>query len=108
MSSFCERFSPELVEFLHECVLHCMEQLSSLPGRKLKEAIAFLKDVVVRDSSVIRLNAKLAKIWPATRSGRIAAGIKVSAIISMAEGGPKSVRIYGERQSEIKTVRIGK
>ncbi|RLG31347.1 IS4 family transposase [Methanosarcinales archaeon] len=49
----------------------------------------------------------LADLWPATRSTRVAAGIKVSCIVSAVADGVKSVKLFPERTSEIKTLRIG-
>ena len=48
-----------------------------------------------------------AKIWPATRTKKVAAGVKVSCVVSAVADGPKSVRIYPERNSEAKILRLG-
>jgi len=71
--SFYERFTPELVKFLHACVLHGLENITQGPNRILKENLAGFKDLVTSDNTVIRLHEKLAKKWPATRSRKIAA-----------------------------------
>jgi hypothetical protein len=39
-SSFYDRFTPELVRFLHACVLHGLEDITQEPNRKLKYQIA--------------------------------------------------------------------
>jgi IS4 transposase len=49
----------------------------------------------------------LAKKWPATRTKKIAAGVKVSLLVSAVADGPKTVALRGERTSEVKTLRIG-
>jgi len=105
--SFYERFSPELVEFLHRCVLHGLENIAQKPNRKLKEKLKAFIDLVIQDSTIIRLNEKLAKIWPAVRSRKVAAGVKISLLVSAIADGPKRVALFGERKSEIKTLRIG-
>ena len=38
---------------------------------------------------------------------KIAAGVKVSMLVSAVSDGPKRVALYGERTSEVKTLRIG-
>jgi len=107
MSSFYERFSPELVKFFHQCAIHGIEFLAQTPGRILKTKLDGFKDLIIVDSTIIRLNAKLAKKWPATRTRKVAAGIKVSTIISAVADGPKKIRIFGERTHDIKTITIG-
>lgn len=106
-SSFYERFTPELVKFLRACVLHGLENITQSPNRILKERLAGFKDLVIQDSTVIRLHENLAKKWPATRSKKVAAGVKVSLLISAVADGAKRVMLRGERTSEVKTLRIG-
>jgi len=105
--SFYERFSPELVRFLHACVVHGMEQLAETSHLALQKRLSRFKDLLIQDSTVIRVHEKLAKKWPAVRSRKVAAGVKVSLLVSAICDGPKRVMITGERTSEIKTLRIG-
>jgi putative transposase len=53
------------------------------------------------------LHEVLAEEFPAARSRKVAAGVKVSLLVSAVADGPKSISIYGERTSEINTLRIG-
>jgi len=106
-SSFYERFTPELVKFLHVCVLHGLEDITQRPNRVLKDKLAGFEDIVAQDSTVIRLHEQLAEIWPATRTKKVAAGVKVSLLISAVAGGPKSVALRGERTSDVKMLQIG-
>jgi putative transposase len=106
-SSFYDRFTPELVKFIHACVLHGLEDITQSPNRKLNDKLAGFKDLVTQDSTVIRLHEKLADKWPATRTIKAAAGVKVSLLISAIADGPKRIALHGERTSEVKTLRIG-
>lgn len=106
-SSFYKRFDRELVRFLHECVLHGIEELARGPERVLKERLRVFRDVLVQDSTVLRLHEALAKKWPATRARNVAAGVKVSVVVSAVADGVKSVRLFGERESEVHTLRLG-
>jgi putative transposase len=106
-SSFYERFTPKLVKFIHACVLHGMENIMQTPNIKLKDKLANFKDLITQDSTIIRLNKKLADKWPAARTKKVAAGVKVSLLISAVADGPKRIALYGERISEVKTLRIG-
>jgi len=107
ISSFYDRFTPEMVDFLRKCVLHAIEFQAQQPGRVLDDKLKRFKDLVIQDSTIIRLHESLAKIWPAARTKKIAAGVKVSCIVSAVADSPKSVRIYPERTSEAKILRLG-
>lgn len=102
-----DRFTPELAEFLRECVLHAIEFQVQQQSRVLGEKLNGFKDIIIQDSSIIRLHESLANLWPATRSTRVAAGIKVSCIVSVVADGVKSVKLFPERTSEVKTLNIG-
>ena len=107
ISSFYDRFTPEMVDFLRKCVLHAIEFQAQQTGRILDAKLKRFKDLVIQDSTIIRLHESLAKIWPAARTKKIAAGVKVSCIVSAVADSPKSVRIYPERTSEAKILRLG-
>jgi IS4 transposase len=62
---------------------------------------------MIQDSTIIRLHESLANKWPATRSKRVAAGVKVSFLTSAVANGPKSISILPENTSEMKTLKIG-
>ena len=48
---FYERFTPELVEFLHQAVLLALARFRHGPGNHLKEKVAHLADILVQDST---------------------------------------------------------
>lgn len=106
-SSWYYRFTPELVAFLRECVARGLEYLAQEPSRSLSERLSPFKDVLIQDSTIVRLHEKLAKIWPATRSRKVAAGVKVAVLTSAIASGPKSVALFAENTNELKTLKIG-
>ena len=106
-SSWYRRFTPELVEFLKVCVIHAIEQLALEQNKVLSEKLARFKDVLIQDSTIIRLHKSLAKKWPAARSKTVAAGIKVGMLVSAVANSPKSIGIYAETTNELKTLGIG-
>ncbi len=106
-SSWYYRFTPELVAFLRECVARGLEYLAQEPSRSLSERLSPFQDVLIQDSTIVRLHEKLAKIWPATRSRKVAAGVKVSVLTSAIASGPKSVALFAENTNELKTLKIG-
>jgi IS4 transposase len=106
-SGWYERFTPELVAFLKACVLHGIEHLGQETNRRLSTKLRRFEDLLIQDSTIIRLHEKLAKRWPAARTRKVAAGVKVSLLVSAVVDGPKRIAIFGERMSEVKTLRLG-
>jgi len=106
-SSWHDRFTPELVKFLRECVIHGIEHISQEPSRILGKRLASFRDVMIQDSTIIRLHESLADKWPATRSKKVAAGVKVAFLTSAVANSPKSISILPENTSEMKTLKIG-
>ncbi|AKB51790.1 Mobile element protein [Methanosarcina barkeri str. Wiesmoor] len=106
-SSWYYRFTPELVEFLHQCVIHGMEELAKEPGRKLSKKLETFQDVVIQDSTIVRLHSSLADKFPAARSRTVAAGVKVGVMVSAIANGPRTIALYSEKTAEIKTLKIG-
>jgi putative transposase len=96
-SSWYDRFTPELVEFLHQCVIHGIEELAKEPGRKLSKKLENFQDVLIQDSTIVRLHSSLAAKFPAARSRTVAAGVKIGVLISAVVNGPKTISLYSER-----------
>lgn len=106
-SSFYERFTPEMVRFLRLCLAHGLSQLRQEPGSTLDERLERFHDVFLQDSSVVRLHAKLATKWPATRTRTPAAGVKVATLVSLKANGPHRVELHPETIAEITTLKVG-
>jgi len=106
-SSWYDRFTPELVAFLKACIIHGIEHLGKETSRTLNHRINSFEDVLIQDSTIIRLHEKLANKWPAARVKKLAAGVKVAFLISAVANGPKNISLYAERTNELKTLRIG-
>jgi IS4 transposase len=106
-SSWYYRFTPEMVEFLHQCVIHGIQDLAKNSHVKLGAKLQSFEDILIQDSTIVRLHKDLAEKFPAARSRTVAAGIKVSVLVSAVANGPKTVALYGERVSDIKTLKIG-
>ncbi|MGI0128926.1 MAG: IS4 family transposase [Thermoplasmata archaeon] len=104
---FYLRFTPELSKFLKRCLEHALGELAHEPGRTLDPRLATFEDILVKDSTVVRLHASLATKWPATRSRKVAAGVKIDTLVSVRANGPKSLALVGERTAEAKLLRVG-
>jgi putative transposase len=105
--SWYERFTPELVTFLRTCVTHAIEHLANEQNQFLNEKLSQFQDILIQDSTIIRLHESLSKKWPATRTRKAAAGVKVGLLVSAVSNGPKTVGLYAENTTELKTLRIG-
>jgi hypothetical protein len=101
------RFTPELSRFLKRCLEHALGELAHEPGRELDPKLAAFEDIFLKDSTVVRLHASLATKWPATRSRKIAAGVKVDTLVSVRANGPKTLALVGQRTPEVKLLRVG-
>jgi putative transposase len=112
MGGFYERFTPELVEFLRRCVAYGLTQLRASPGNRLTPKLARFTDLLIQDSTVIRLFAALAKVYPPTRLAKNTksnrtAGVKVTTLFSARANGPTRLELFPETTSEIDTLKIG-
>ena len=99
---FHGRFTPELVEFLRQCVAYGLAQLRARPGNRLTPKLAHFTDLLIQDSTVIRLFAALAKFYPPTRLAKNTksnrtAGAKVATLFSARANGPARLELVPEQ-----------
>jgi len=106
-ASFYDRFTPELVEFLHLCVAHGLSQLKAAPGNRLSPKLAAFEDVLIQDSTIVRLSASLATHYPPVRASLPTAGAKIATLVSIRSNGPKRVELMPESVSERDTLKPG-
>jgi IS4 transposase len=106
-SSWYYRFTPELVAFLKACVIHGIEYLAQEQSHNLNKKLLKFQDVLIQDSTIVRLHTSLAKLYPAARSKGEAAGLKIAVLVSAVGNTPESISIYKERTNELKTIRVG-
>ena len=103
-SSFYDRFSPQLVAFLKECLTHGISQMAKSSNVTLSCKLEEFKDLVVADGVLVRLHKNLARQFPGSRSE---AELKIHSVISVTGGGPKSISFHAGKTAEVKTMRIG-
>jgi len=106
-SSFYDRFTADALIFVNECLNNLMLKQSNCVNADLKGYIQRFQDVLIVDNTIVRVHSKLAEKYPATRSRRVAAGIKVSVLLSVIRNGPQSVSFYPEKTNDAKTLTIG-
>lgn len=102
-SAFYDRFTPQLVAFLKECLAHGIAELSANASLALSEKLKGFKDLVVADGTLVKLHENLIKQYPGARSK---AELKIHTVVGIT-GGVKSVQLYPGKTAEVKTLRIG-
>jgi hypothetical protein len=107
ISSFNDRFTSKTEDFLKKCVIHALEFQAQKHCLELRKKLQIFKDILIQDSTIIRLHESLANLWPAARSKKVAAGLKLSCVISVVADSVKTVRLFSERTAEVKTLRLG-
>jgi putative transposase len=67
-SSWHDRFTPELVKFLRDCVIHGIEHISQEPSRILGKRLAGFRDVMIQDSTIIVFSKTIYNLYLAKTS----------------------------------------
>lgn len=108
IQSFKKRFDQNKVNFLSFILEHYISvMISECPAQFKNQATRF-KDILIQDSSIIRLSRKLVGEFPAARSRNNASGLKIHAVFSARAHSVKTIEITGERIHDSQVVRIGR
>ena len=110
-SSFYERFDDELVVFLKKVLKHLCK--CNMKGRgKLKKKLKRFQELVISDTTVIKLHDLLEKVFPSVRKGKGRGKVKSSAKIHYSTGindiAPSSVVVTSETVRDITKLKIDK
>ena len=106
-SAFYDRFTPKLVRLLNTALGDVMDKTSRMNGA-LRGALASFKDVLLTDSTVVRLHDLLQKSFPACRTNHTQAALKAHVILSVTGRGPASVKVTSERVHDGPVLRAGR
>jgi IS4 transposase len=107
-SSFYNRFNPGMARLMQACFLQALENARS-KGRRFQRLSAALRkfaDVIITDSSVVRLHKKLEKLFPGARTNHSPAALKVHAVLN-AKGSGLSVKISAGKKADVKAFSVG-
>ena len=107
-SSFVDRLDDSAARFFAAVLNDCMRSPVSGMTLELQDRYARFATVFIQDSTIIRLNKKIADRFPAARSKTAAAGVKVAYLLNVLASGPRTASIVSERKAEVKTPRIGR
>ena len=109
-SSFYERLNGRLALFMRKILDLVISRLKNPPD-VLRKTLKAFKDLVVIDSTLIRLNDLLGDVYPATglRGGNkpIIAQAKVQVVMSATAAAPRFLNLVEGKRYEGKTIEIG-
>ena len=106
-SSFYDRFTKGLAKLM-KSVLGAVLAKAEAFGRQPQGVLSAFQEVLMADSTVIRLHDLLKARWPACRTNHTQAALKAHVILSVEGYGPKSVRVTSERVHDGPVLRAGK
>jgi putative transposase len=106
-SAFYDRFTPQLVRLLKTLLGEVMDKTAPMRGA-LRGSLACFKDVLLADSTVIRLHDLLQKSFPACRTNHTLAALKAHVILSVTGRGPTSIKVTSERVHDGPVLRAGR
>ena len=95
-SSFYDRFNARLVVFLKAAVEHALGEFR-LAFQALSDRFDAFEDVMITDSTVIKLHDALAKLFPGCRTNTAPASVKLHAVMSVKGCGRSSVKLTNGR-----------
>jgi putative transposase len=98
-SSFYQRFSPGLARLFKKLLARAFEESLGV-ARGLEGPLAAFRDVILTDSTVIRLHDLLEKRFPACRTNHTKAALKAHTIMSVRGVGEQSIKVTAEREHD--------
>jgi putative transposase len=106
-SAFYDRFNAALVRLLKHLVAEVMESL--VPAAyAFGGTLAAFREVLVADSTVIRLHDLLQRAFPACRTNHTLAAAKLHVVFNATAAGMHSIRLTGERVHDGPVLRAGR
>lgn len=106
-SAFYDRFSAGLVRLLRAVLADLIDETASR-ARCISGNLAGFKDVVIADSTVIKLHDLLGQVFPACRTNHTQAALKAHVILSVRGAGPHSIKVTSERVHDGPVLRAGR
>ena len=95
-SSFYDRFNSHLVAFLKGAIEHALGEFR-LAFQTLSKRFDAFKDILITDSTVIKLHDALAKHFPGCRTNSAPASVKLHAVLSVKGRGKSTVKLTNGR-----------
>jgi len=98
-SSFYDRFTPALAKLMKRLALQSLERLD-VGSHRLTRNLATFRDLLLIDSTVIRLHDLLKGAFAACRTNHTKAAAKLHVVMSVLKASPTQVRLTPERTND--------
>jgi len=105
-SAFYDRFTKSLAVFFRYVVEELLERLEETETR-FQGVLQSFRDVVVTDSTLVKLHDLLERRYPACRTNHTRAAAKLHLVMSVKGEGPRSVKLTSGRQHDSPVFRVG-
>jgi IS4 transposase len=105
-SSFYDRFTPRLVDFLQRGCDRALQQVT-VRAPVLRESLSAFRDVLITDATVLRLHDLLKKTYTACRTNHTQAAAKLHLVYSVFGTSDQQIRLTSERRQESKVLTVG-
>jgi len=106
-SSFYDRFTPELARFFRLVVGELLSGIETA-NSQLHGVLASFRDVILTDSTLVRLHDMLEKRFPACRTNHTRASAKLHVVMSVTGRGLRSLKITSGRQHDGPVFTVGR
>jgi putative transposase len=104
-SAFYDRFTPAVAQWLR--VLLAQVIARAVAQVRLSGLLRSFQDLVLTDSTVIRLHDWLAGVFPACRTNHTQAALKMHVVYSVAAAGLRSIKLTAERAHDGPVFTVG-
>lgn len=105
-SAFYDRFTPAVAKWLRVLLARVIAQ--AVAQVRLSGPLRSFQDLVLTDSTVIRLHDLLSGAFPACRTNHTQAALKLHVVYSVAAAGLRSVKLTAERAHDGPVFTVGK
>jgi len=105
-SVFYDRFNAGLVKMMAMAIEEGLKLFAGVPPA-LQGTLKAFKDVILTDSTVVRLNDLLQAEYPACRTNHTLAALKMHAVISVMGKGNNSLKVTPERRHDGPVFQVG-
>jgi putative transposase len=105
-SAFYDRFTPELARFFRLVVEELLNGVETSQAQ-LRGTLRSFRDVLLTDSTLVRLHDLLEKRFPACRTNHTRASAKLHVVMSVTGRGLRSVKLTSGRQHDGPVFTVG-
>jgi IS4 transposase len=106
-SAFYDRFTKSLAGFFRLVVEELLERLQKTET-KFSGLLQSFRDVLVTDSTLVKLHDLLERRFPGCRTNHTRAAAKLHVVMSVKGQGPRSVKLTSGRQHDSPVFRVGR